>query len=248
MPRGRRPGTSRTREALLGAARRRFAAAGYAGTTLRAIAADAGVDPALVRHFFGSKAALFRAALTWPFDPAALGRRLSAPGRSGAGERLAHAFLELWDGPETGQPLLAVLRGALTHAESAELLRQFLRGQLYRRLTEALGGAASQTEAELRVELAVAQLLGIAVLRHALRVEPLASAPAADVVARVAPALDHYLAPEAAPARETRPSSGRGRGRPRPEDGARRPRPPPGGRRGRSTRPGNRPAGTRRAC
>jgi AcrR family transcriptional regulator len=229
MPRGRRPGTSRTREALLEAARRGFAVAGYEGTTLRAIAADAGVDPALVRHFFGSKAALFRAALAWPFDPAALGRRLGAPGRPGAGERLARVFLELWDGPETRQPLLAVLRGALTHAESAELLRQFLRGQLYGRLTEVLGGAVPQTEAELRVELAAAQLLGVAVLRHALRVEPLAAAPAADVVARVAPALDGYLAPAAAPASETQPSSGRGRRRPRAAAGARRPRPHPGG-------------------
>src|SRR2546423_7004328 len=136
MPRGRRPGPSTTRDALLAVARRQFAAAGYAGTSLRAIAAEAGVDPALVVHFFGPKDNLFREVLGWPFDPALATERImsagAAPGR--LGERLARFFFETWDDPTTGQALLAVLRGALIHDESARLLREFLGQQMFSQL------------------------------------------------------------------------------------------------------------------
>src|SRR5205807_2346744 len=106
MPRtGRRPGPTASREAILAAARRQFAEAGYERTSIRGIAADAAVDAALVVHFFGSKEQLFRTAVTWPFDPTELVPQLLGPGAAGLGERLARMFLTMWDDHETSPQL-----------------------------------------------------------------------------------------------------------------------------------------------
>jgi AcrR family transcriptional regulator len=206
---GRRPGPSTSRDAILGAARRRFAEAGYDATTLRAVAADAGVDPAVVVHFFGSKEGLFRAAVGWPFDPSAVVARLVAGGPEDLAARAAGAFLGVWEDPATQAPLLALLRSAMTHEGSAALLREFA----VRRLVGQVAGVLEGPEAELRVELAVAQLLGVALLRHALRVEPLASARVDELVELLAPALGRYLddgVRAAAPAPGDRPRRRRG--------------------------------------
>ena len=191
MPRGRRPGPSTTRTAIVDVARRKFAEAGYARTSLRAIAVEAGVDPALVAHFFGSKDNLFREVLGWPFDPALAAERIAGAGieRGRFGERLARFFLETWDDPATGQPLLAVLRGALTHDESARLLREFLGRQLFAQL----GRLRSDPPDQVQVQLAASHLVGIAVLRYGLRLEPIASVSIDHLVEQVAPALDRYL-------------------------------------------------------
>src|SRR5690242_14376813 len=101
---GRRPGATVTREAILDAARRRFAEAGYDQTSIRAVAADAGVNPALVMQFFGSKEALFQAAVRWPFDPIEVAPHLVGQGRAGLAERLARTFLTLWEAPDTCRP------------------------------------------------------------------------------------------------------------------------------------------------
>ncbi|HEX4213891.1 MAG TPA: TetR family transcriptional regulator [Candidatus Dormibacteraeota bacterium] len=191
---GRRPGSTATREAILEAARRRFAESGFDGTSIRTIAADAGVDPALTLHFFGSKDALFRAALEWPFDPEELSQRILGAGPDGAGERLARTFLELWEDPVTREPLLALLRSSTSHPPSAVLLEQFVRSQLLRRVAGTLGGP----DPELRCTLAVSHMMGIALLRHVLRIEPLASLPIDDLVARVTPTLKAYLGTGAA--------------------------------------------------
>lgn len=192
MQRGRRPGPSRTRDALIEAARRRFAETGYAGTSLRAIAGEAGVDPALVTHFFGSKENLFREVLGWPFDPAVAAERIAGasaePGR--LGERLARFFLETWDAPTTGPSLLAVLRGALSHHESARLLREFLWQQMFSQLARRLENPPDP----FQVQLAASHLIGIAVLRYGLELEPIASASIDSLVEQVAPTLDGYLA------------------------------------------------------
>ena len=194
MPRGRRPGPTTTRDALIEVARRRFADAGYAGTSVRSIATEAGVDPALVLHFFGSKAGLFREVLGWPFDPARAAERLvGADGEHGRlGERLARLFLETWDDPTTAKALLAVLRGALTHEDSAQLLREFLAQQLF----SQLAGLHEELPDMLRIQLAAAHLVGIAVLRYGLELEPIASAAIGQLVEAVAPALDRYLTAE----------------------------------------------------
>src|SRR5215472_12268614 len=191
MPRGRRPGPTTTRDALVEVARRRFATAGYAGASLRAIAAEVGVDPALVLHFFGSKADLFREVLGWPFDPATAAERLAgADGEpDGLGERLARFFLETWDDPTTGRALLALLRGALTHQESARLLREFLAQQLFAQIARLVDEPLDM----LGIQLAASHLVGIAVLRYGLELEPIASAGIGQLVDAVAPALDRYL-------------------------------------------------------
>jgi AcrR family transcriptional regulator len=146
---GRRPGESGTRQAILDAARAQFAAHGSDRATIRAIAADAGVDPALVLHFFGSKAFLFAAAMRWPFDTdAAVEEVLSGP-RSQLGERLASFFLSVWEDPQRREPIMVMLRAATTNAQAAELLRETL-------MTVFLGPLGSRLEVpdpELRMSL-----------------------------------------------------------------------------------------------
>ncbi|WP_166902706.1 TetR/AcrR family transcriptional regulator [Mycobacterium sp. DL440] len=188
-PRGRRPGQPGTRDELVATARRMFAEGGYDKTSLRDVAAAAGVDPALIRHYFGSKADLFRAAVGWPFDPEQFSGRLFDDGPAGLAERLTEAFFEFWEHPDTRAPLLAILRGAATHEESAALVRQFIEQRLYPQIASALGGA----DAELRVDLAMGQLLGIAYLRHILRIEPIASQSTEELIARAVPAVRAHL-------------------------------------------------------
>src|SRR5947207_2753216 len=123
---GRRPGPSSSRAAILDAARQRFADSGYAGASLRTIAADAGVDPAVVIHFFDSKEGLFREAVGWPFDPTLLAARFLEPAPDSMGARLARLFLSAWEDPSARARLQAVLRSALADPERAALLREFV--------------------------------------------------------------------------------------------------------------------------
>ncbi|WP_152361386.1 TetR family transcriptional regulator [Microlunatus speluncae] len=189
MARGRRPGGPDTRQAVLEAARQRFAEAGYARATIRSIATQAGVDPSLVVHYFGSKEQLFRAVVDWPFDPAEFLDRLAAPGRAGLGRRLTEGFLGLWESAETGPRLQAVFRGAVTQEEFAGLIREFLLELVAARLAPMIGG----DRPELRVELALGTLLGTAVVRHLLRVEPLAGAALEELVDQLAPVVERLL-------------------------------------------------------
>jgi AcrR family transcriptional regulator len=194
---GRRRGPSLTRAAILDAAARRFAEAGYDAASLRAIAAEAGVDPAVVLHFFGSKDGLFQAAVGWPFDPSGVMDQMAAAGPGSIGERLARVFLHFWEEPAIRASLLAVLRSAMTHEASAELLREFIVSRLFAQVS----GLVHQPDAELRVDLASAQLIGMAVLRYALRVEPIASARPDELVAWLTPPLNHYLSESSDPPR-----------------------------------------------
>ena len=185
---GRRPGSPDTRGEVLDAARRRFARDGYAGASVRAIAAEAGVDPALVHHYFGTKRDLFREAAAFPVDADTLVAAIRAQGSDGAAATLAGAFFEVWERPDTRPHLLSVLRSAMTHDDAAALLRAFV-GQ------ELLGPVAAELGVDdpLRVSLAASQMVGIAVLRYVVELEPLASADVATVVEHVTPALDHHL-------------------------------------------------------
>jgi AcrR family transcriptional regulator len=162
---------------------------GYGGATIRSIATEAGVDPALVVHYFGSKEKLFRAVVDWPFDPADFLDRLAAPGRDGLGHRLTEGFLGLWESAETGPRLQAVFRGAVTHREVADLIREFLTELVAARIVRVIGADRPQ----LAVELALGTLLGVAVARHILRVEPLASQGLDDLVDQLAPAVERLL-------------------------------------------------------
>jgi AcrR family transcriptional regulator len=185
---GRRPGPNTTRSTILDAARHRFAAAGYNATSLRAIAADAGVDTGVVLHFFGSKDGLFRAAVRWPFDPARAEEALLLSTGEPLGTRLAATFFAYWEDPTTGPALAALLRSAMTNDEAAALLREFVAHELFSRVAARFGA----DKPELRIELAAAQLIGIALLRNILRVEPISSASVNDLVAWVGPALERY--------------------------------------------------------
>jgi AcrR family transcriptional regulator len=186
---GRPRGKTDTRNVILAAARHTFAEAGYDKTSVREVAAAAGVDPGMIRHYFGSKAELFRATMGWPFEPDQIAARILGGERDGIGERLTRVFFEAWEQPDSQAPLLAILRGAATHDESANLVRQFIQGQVYRHIAAGVGGH----DAELRIDLAMGQLLGIAYLRHVLQVEPLASTPVDELIRRVAPAIGRHL-------------------------------------------------------
>jgi AcrR family transcriptional regulator len=188
---GRRPGDAGTRAAIAAAARRRFGADGYAATTVRAVAADAGVDPALVLYFFGSKDGLFAASVQWPFDPAAeipkvVGGRA---GRAGAGARLVRLMLTTWDAADGRNVVVTQLRAAMGHEAAAAQLRAFLEAEILAPLMAALG----VDQPELRASLVAAQLVGLGLARHVLALEPLASMDAEAVVALVGPQVQRTL-------------------------------------------------------
>lgn len=189
MVRGRRPGGSDTRRAVLDAARRRFAEVGYARSTIRSIAAEAGVDPALVMHFFGSKEDLFRAVVEWPFDPEILLDQLVDIGRDEFAARLTRGFLTLWESTDSGPRLRAVFRSAVTEDVAAGLIREFLAEVIYARISTLI----EKEGAELRIDLALGTLLGVAVVRHILQVDPLATVPLDDLVDQLSPSVDRTL-------------------------------------------------------
>jgi AcrR family transcriptional regulator len=187
--RGRRPGGPDTRGEILAAARESFAHKGFAGTTIRAVAADAGVDPALVHHYFGAKDDLFLAALEIPVDPRALVPAVFEPGVAGAGERLLRLFLSVWDDPAARLPLIALVRSGLSQEAPETLLQQ----GILRMVLQPLRAALPVAEADRRVQLVASQLIGLVMTRYLLALEPLASMPVDDVVAWVAPTLQRYL-------------------------------------------------------
>lgn len=186
---GRRPGDARTREQILAAAIASFSESGYESTTIRGVATAAGVDPALVHYFFGSKDRLFAAAMAVPFSPADLVERVLSGGTDGLGGRMVRGFLEVWGSPESGPPLVALLRGAASHEESARLLREFIGREVLDKIARALG----VPDAEVRATLCGSQLVGLGMLRYVLKVEPIASADPEEIVGWLGPTLQRYL-------------------------------------------------------
>ena len=187
--RGRRPGGPDTRGEILASARRSFADKGFTGTTIRAVAAEAKVDPALVHHYFGSKDDLFLAALEIPVDPRALVPRVFEPGMAGAGERLLRLLLSVWDDPAARLPLIALVRSSLTEETPETLLQQ----GILRMVLQPLRAALPEEEADRRVQLVASQMIGLVMTRYVLALEPLASMPAEEVVAWVGPTVQRYL-------------------------------------------------------
>ncbi|MFD5446576.1 TetR family transcriptional regulator [Streptomyces sp. NPDC127100] len=190
--RGRPPRTESagTRDRILDAAREEFSERGYDKTSVRGIAKAAGVDSALVHHYFGTKEQVFEAAIEVVFAPA-----LEAPEAIGdgpldtVGERLTRFVLGLWENPGTRSPLLAVVRSAVNNEAAAAVFRRLIAAQLMRRIAARL----DLPDAELRAELAAAQLVGCAMLRYVIKVEPLASADPERIVARLAPVVQGHL-------------------------------------------------------
>lgn len=186
---GRRPGASGSREAILDAARTLFAEHGYSATSMRAIGTAAGVDAALIVHFFGSKARLLREAIEWPFDPVEAAERVYAKGRRNVGEELARLVVETWEREGDRSAIMTLLRAATVEPSAAEMLREFMQDELAPPLFQRL----NPDQPELRAGLATAQIVGLGMARYVLRLEPLASMTSDEVIAWVAPTLQRYL-------------------------------------------------------
>ncbi|MEU4984474.1 TetR family transcriptional regulator [Streptomyces sp. NPDC021969] len=190
--RGRPPRTESgdTRDRILTTAREEFSERGYEKTSVRGIAKSAGVDPALVHHYFGTKEQVFEAAIEVAFAPAMDAPEAIADGPlDGVGERLTRFIFGVWENPATRTPLLAILRSAVNNETAATVFRRLIAAQLLRRVAAQL----NLPDAELRVELAAAQLVGCAMLRYVIKVEPLASADPEQLVARLAPVVQGHL-------------------------------------------------------
>jgi AcrR family transcriptional regulator len=188
--RGRRPGQGDTRNVILEAAQRLFATEGYDHTTIRAVAEMAGVDSALVMHYFSSKDGLFRAATEWPFDIDEVTRHILDGDPSGMGERLVRVVCEVWEDETTRHPLTVILRNAVQREEAAALWCEFIERYMVARVVERTGDPT----AAFRGSLAHAAVVGLILARYVIRVEPLASAAREDVVRAVGPTVQRYLA------------------------------------------------------
>jgi AcrR family transcriptional regulator len=186
---GRPPGESRTREAIAAAARRQFAELGYERTTIRGVATEAGVDPALVHHFFGSKQRLFLSVTELPIQPEDVLPGVLAGRRSEAGMRLARFSVELWENPEARDRLAGILRAAVSDPEAAQMARELATERFVDAISESLG----VDDAPLRASLISSQGIGIAMARYILRVEPLASMAPEALIEAIAPTFQNYL-------------------------------------------------------
>lgn len=195
---GRPAGDSGTREAIGEAARAQFADFGYHGATIRGIAAAAEVDPALVHHYYGTKEALFAAAMRLPVVPS---ERLTAalsggrPGEPGFGAHLVRTALTLWESDELKETFLGLLRSAVTSEQAAVMLREFIADSILGTLVRVagLGEHASQAEAEYRASMVATQMLGLALTRMVLGLPAVAGATADELAETVGPSVERYL-------------------------------------------------------
>ena len=190
LPRGRRGGATASRDHILEAARRLFAEHGFEGTSLRQVARAAGVDPAMVHHFFNGKDELFAVSVELPADP---GQVLAGVADTDPGQRAAtvvRAVLRLWESP--AQPsLVAFLRGTLGSRAKTALLREVVNRTVISRVMVGVPGMPD--EVALRGDLVATQMVGLMMVRYVVRLEPLASAAPEDVVRLVAPTVQRYL-------------------------------------------------------
>jgi AcrR family transcriptional regulator len=191
---GRRPGANATREAILAAARDAVAARGYEKATIRGIAREAGVDPALVHHFYGSKEDVFKAAVSDVLAPIAAA--MDGVGRGAdprlTSQRLARVLVSLWEREPSKGALVGAVRAAVTSETAAGLLR----GIVQEHAIAAVAASTNRPDAELRANLIGATMVGIAIARQVLAVEPIASLDQAALAAVVAGAIEHYLTAE----------------------------------------------------
>ncbi len=187
---GRRRGTPDTRGEILAAARSEFGDKGYDAATVRAIATRAGVDAALVHHYFSGKEKLFVAAMEFPIDPEEIAERMSDGPVSELAERMVRTFMGVWGDAQRRAPIVALLRSAMSYEAAGAMLRQFVTGALLSRVVVVFGDAP---DAKMRAEAMVSHLIGLAMMRYVIQVEPLASATDDELVALVAPVLQKYV-------------------------------------------------------
>jgi AcrR family transcriptional regulator len=197
--RGRRSGSPDTAAVIRSAAKERFLADGYQGTTMRSIAQDAGVDVALVSYYFGSKQALFGAAMALPVNPIEVVVPLIAGDLDGLADRLLASLLSVWDDPSTGPALQALARAAAVEPDLQRVIREAVGGEIVGHLSRRLGGP----DATERAGMFAAQMAGVIFARYVLQLEPIASMSAEQVV--------EYLGPSVALALGTGPPARRRR-------------------------------------
>ncbi|WP_425297930.1 TetR family transcriptional regulator [Nocardia abscessus] len=189
-PPGRRRGRAGARVAILAAARARFADVGFDKTSVRAVATDAGVDPALVHHYFGTKQQLFAAVVELPVDPEATLRIIEAAPLDELGETIIRAVVGVWDSP-AGPGVVALVRSILAGTDDPSLARTFVLEVVLERVRLRI--ATPEDDGRVRIGLVASQMMGVLVGRKIIGVEPLASMPAAALVAAVGPTLQRYL-------------------------------------------------------
>ncbi|MBA2560090.1 MAG: TetR/AcrR family transcriptional regulator [Propionibacteriales bacterium] len=186
---GRRPGNPDTRATIIAAAESEFTAKGFDRVSMRGIAKVAGVDPALVHHYFDSKDDVLLATLDVPFDPREVIPAMTREGAEGLGLRIARRFVSIWDDPDNQVRLVAILRASMSSDVAADLLRS----GLVRMIITPISDVIDAPDAVLRAQCVGSQLLGLAMARYVLRLEPLASAQPGVVVAQIGPTLQRYI-------------------------------------------------------
>lgn len=184
---GRRPGSADTRGEILVAARKVFAEKGFDKATVRGIAREAKVDPALVHHYFDTKEGMFVEAMQLPVNPEEVLPTVLAASREEVGEQLVRLILKITAESEARQPVIALMRSAMTNEQVAAMIKEFITNALLYRVADGLGVP------HLRMELAFAQMFGVVISRYVLRLEPLASADEEELVQLLAPTIQRYL-------------------------------------------------------
>ncbi|AQZ68057.1 TetR family transcriptional regulator [[Actinomadura] parvosata subsp. kistnae] len=184
---GRRPGAADTRGEILTAARRVFSEKGFDKATVRGIAREAQVDPALVHHYFETKEGMFAAAMELPINPQQILPVLLEGPREEVGERLVRLLLRLTAEEKTRAPMLALLRSAVSNEQAVGMIREFFTSALIFQVADRLGVP------HLRIEAAFAQMLGVVMARYVLKLEPLASASHDELVEILAPTIQRYF-------------------------------------------------------
>ncbi|MGR6913722.1 TetR/AcrR family transcriptional regulator [[Actinomadura] parvosata] len=184
---GRRPGAADTRGEILTAARRVFSEKGFDKATVRGIAREAQVDPALVHHYFDTKEGMFAAAMELPINPQEILPVLLEGPREEVGERLVRLLLRLTAEEKTRAPMLALLRSAVSNEQAVGMIREFFTSALLFQVADRLGVP------HLRIEAAFAQMLGVVMARYVLKLEPLAGASHDELVEILAPTIQRYF-------------------------------------------------------
>ena len=187
---GRRPGNQDTRGKILDAARDAFSTKGFAGTSMRAIAADASVDAALIHHYFDSKQQLFLATVQIPVPIGDIAQHVGEDGIDGLGERLIRTILGIWDS-DLQPSLIAAVRTSLTDPSMIRSIGEFLTLEVIGRILDTLD--LPEGEAERRAGLMASQVLGVVVGRYVLQLPPLVAQSSESLVAAVGPTLQRYL-------------------------------------------------------
>lgn len=189
---GRPPGASDTKDRILASARKLFADNGIDRTSIRAIATDAGVDSALVHHYFGTKRQLFAAAINLPIDPATVLGPIRDIPVDELGLAVPSLLLPLWDS-DLGAGLVATLRSMLAGSDIS-LMRSFIEEVVGAEVGPRVDNPPGS--GRIRVQFVASQLVGVVMARYIIKLEPFASLPAQQVAETIAPNLQHYLTGE----------------------------------------------------